>query len=357
MRVGIIGSGMISGRYIGTIQKKFSNLEIVAITSLEWNQCQERAREFGLEPVKTTAELLARNDIELVIVLVPVGAHYEVCRQALEAGKHVYCEKTLTDNPETARELVELAHSRGLKIGAAPDTFLGAGVQTARRAIDTGSIGTVTSFVIAHNRANSFFLPHFPFLQQKGAGILYDYGVYYLTALVSLLGPVDSVFACVESPISAYPNPNDPEHPIVNPNESRVNAIIRMRNGAVGTYQANCDSNIWDCPTFKICGDDGILLMGDCNFFGSPVSRIPFDKGLDDAVPLEMQLPEYAEESRGLGASDMARSIEESGEARATGERACHALDVLTAMLESGRTHQWVHVSSDYTKPEPLHHE
>lgn len=354
MRVGIIGSGMISGRYIGTIQKKFKNLHIVAITSLEWDQCQERAAEYGLEPVKTTEELLARDDIDMVIVLVPVGAHYAVCRQALEAGKHVYCEKTLTDDPAKARELVALAEERGLKLGAAPDTFLGSHIQTARHALDTGLIGNATSFVIAHNRANSFFLPRFKFLQQKGAGILYDYGVYYLTALVSMLGPVEAVFASVESPIPTYPNPEDPEHPIVNPNESRVNAVIRMANGVVGTYQANCDSNIWDSPTFKLCGDAGILLLGDCNFFGSQVSLVPFDKGLDDVQDLEMLLPEYAEESRGLGASDMARAIEEGGEFRATGERACHVLDVLTAMLKSGERGQWESVGSTYTRPAPL---
>lgn len=354
MRVGIIGSGMISGRYIGTIQKKFPNLDVVAITSLEWDQCQAKAEEFDLEPVQTVTELLARDDIEMVIVLVPVGAHYAVCREALEAGKHVYCEKTLTDNPESARELLALAEARGLKIGAAPDTFLGSGVQTARHALDSGLIGNATSFVIAHNRANSFFLPRFKFLQQKGAGILYDYGVYYLTALVSLLGPVDSAFACVESPVRAYPNPDDPELPIVNPNESRVNAVIRMESGVVGTYQANCDSNIWDSPTFKLCGDAGILLLGDCNFFGSQVSLVPFDKGLDDAQDLEMLLPEYLEESRGLGASDMVRSIEEGGEFRATGERACHVLDVLTAMLKSGKTCQWEPVASTCTRPDPL---
>ncbi len=353
MDIGIIGSGMISGRYIESIKKNFGELDIRGIASNDMPQCRAKAQEYGLDPMEVD-ELLAREDIELVIVLVPVGVHYELCRRVLESGKHCYCEKTLTDNPEKARELLELAHDRGLLIGAAPDTFLGASLQTARRAVDDGTLGEPTSFVIAHNRSNEFFLPRFPFLQQKGAGILYDYGVYYITALVSLLGPVDSVFACVESPIREYPGLEPGDAPIENPNESRVNALIRMRSGVVGTYQANCDSNIWDFHTFKLCGTSSILMLGDANFFGEPVQVLAHDKFPDAVEQLPMLLPEYAEESRGLGACDLAHAAEEGRVPRVSGELACHVLDVLTAMLRSGETGRWESVDSTCERPEPL---
>ena len=353
MNIGIIGSGMISGRYIGSIQEKFPELKICGIASNDMPQCRAKAVEFGLEPMEVS-ELLACEDIEMVIVLVPVGVHYQLCRQVLEAGKHVYCEKTLTDDPAKARELVALARERGLLIGSAPDTFLGASLQTARRAVDDGTLGEPTSFVIAHNRSNAFFLPRFPFLQQPGAGILYDYGVYYITALVSLLGPVDSVFACVESPVREYPGLEPGDAPIANPNESRVNALIRMRSGVVGTYQANCDTNIWDFHTFKLCGTSSILMLGDCNFFGEPVQVLAHDKFPDAVEELPMLLPTYAEESRGLGACDLARAVAEERAPRASGELACHVLDVLNAMLRSGESGVGESVGSTCERPAPL---
>ena len=142
----------------------------------------------------------------MVVVLTPVGAHYSLIKSALEAGKHVYTEKTLSDDPEKARELLDLAEEKGLYLGSAPDTFLGAALQTARMGVDEGLLGEIHSFSISANRCNDLLLSLFPFLRQPGAGVLYDYGVYYLTALVNLLGPVARVGGIVGKPYPTHQN-------------------------------------------------------------------------------------------------------------------------------------------------------
>lgn len=169
----------------------------------------------------TVDELLADQDIEMVIVLTPVGAHYGLIKAALEAGKHVYTEKTLTVTSTEAEELVAIAADKGLYLGSAPDTFLGSCYETARQAIADDMLGDINSFSISICRNNDILTGMFPFLRQPGAGILRDYVVYYLTALCALLGPVEQVAAFVETQTDAsvfvwhYPNESQLEASLI----------------------------------------------------------------------------------------------------------------------------------------------
>ena len=260
--IGIIGAGAISGRYIGTIQKSFPSLEVVAVCAAHRERAEKKAQEYGIAAC-SLEEMLADPSIDMVLNLTPVGAHYEIIRKALLAGKHVYTEKTMTDDPCTAGELAALAKEKGLYLGCAPDTFLGAAVQTARKAVDDGVIGEITSFAIAANRSNDLLLSLFPFLREPGAGVCYDYAVYYVTALVSLLGPVDRVAAMVRAPYPTHVNilPQSPDYGKVmdTPNESEVSAILRMKSGVAGTFMVNSDSVREDQSFFAIYGTKGIL--------------------------------------------------------------------------------------------------
>ena len=192
IRVEVIGSGLISGIYLKNMSTRFEILQVKGVASAHPENAKRKADEFGL-PAWTVDQLLERDDVDLVVNLTPTPAHEGLIRRALEAGKHVYTEKTMTTGHQSALALAGLAREKGLWLGSAPDTFLGAALQTARKAIDEGLIGQVTSFAFAANRDNSYLTSFYRFLNLPFGGVAYDYAVYYLTALCSLLGPVARV--------------------------------------------------------------------------------------------------------------------------------------------------------------------
>ena len=255
--VGVVGSGMISGIYLKNMINRFGILDVKALTSSHMENARRRADEFGL-PARTYEDMLADDDIDLIVNLTPTPAHEGIIRQALEAGKHVYTEKTLTADGRSARELLALAQSKGLWLGSAPDTFLGAALQTARSAIDGGLIGEVTSFAFAANRDYNFLTPFFTFLNLPSGGITYDYAVYYLTALCALLGPVEKVAASVRAPYPTHLDINPKSatcgQQISTPNESEISAVLVLKSGVAGTAHVNGDSVIQDQHFFAIYG-------------------------------------------------------------------------------------------------------
>lgn len=354
--VGVIGAGAISGIYLKNMTERFDKLRVVAVAASRLEHAQKRAAEYGLEAC-TVPALLADPRVELVVVLTPVGTHYDLIRQALLAGKHVYTEKTITDDPAKASQLLALAEERGLYLGAAPDTFLGAAWQTARAAVDSGAIGTVRSFAISANRDLRALLSMFPFLRQPGAGVLYDYGVYYVTALVSLLGPVARVGGIAERPCPAHTDvlPDSPGYgqPIDAPNESRVSAVLQLASGVSGTLHIDGDSIAMDQAYFAIYGSEGILYLSDPNQFGGTVRLLPATVDWDHpARPVELwSFSALGDNARGVGPAEMADAILSGRPARAGKEMACHVLEVLTAVLRGGERGAFVDVASRCERP------
>ena len=165
MNIGVIGSGAISGIYLKNLTENHPNIRVAALASRHPENARKRAQQFGLRAC-TVEELLADPEIEMIVNLTPVGVHYEIIRRCLEAGKHVYTEKTITDHYETAKELLTLADEKGLYLGSAPDTFLGSALQAARAAIDGGMLGRIHSFAISANRNNDLLLSVFSFLRE-----------------------------------------------------------------------------------------------------------------------------------------------------------------------------------------------
>ena len=361
MNVGVIGAGMISDIYLTNMINRFPQLTVCSITSRNMTHAREKAQKYGLQAV-TVDELLADPKISIVVVLTPVGSHYELIRAALNAGKHVYTEKTITDDLAQARELAELAESRGLYLCSAPDTFLGSALQTARKAIDDGILGDITSFTLAANRDNTILINFFPFLREKGAGICLDYGVYYLTALVSLLGPAAEAAAYVRSPYPVVKNINpasgDFGGELHNPNESEVSAILRLKSGVCGTFLLNADSIMQDQARFYIYGTKGILTLTDPNGFGgdvvllTPDAEDPYRRPLVNTVLAPVN--PYSDNCRGVGPAEMADAIVSGRKGRTDCALAIHVLDVLEAILASGGNSQFIPVSTTCERPEPF---
>ncbi len=357
VHVGVVGAGAISDIYLKNMTERFSILQVDAICSRNRVHAEEKAKKYGIRAC-TYEEMLAEEEIEMIVNLTPVPAHYEIIRRALEAGKHVYTEKVVTEDPAQAKELVRLAEAKGLYLGAAPDTFLGSALQTARKALDEGRIGTVTSCVAAANRNNDILLSLFSFLRMPGGGIAMDYGVYYLTALVSLLGPVRQAAALVKAPFPTHVNilPQSPEFGQVmdTPNESQVSAILEFESGITGTLQLNADSLMQDQAYIAIYGTKGILYLPDPNQFGSSVKLLT----CPDMRNLRMEeLPcdhAFSDNARGLGPAEMAWALREGRPNRASGELSCHVLEVLSALLESGEKGSFVTIESSCSRPEPL---
>ena len=359
IRVGVVGSGMISQIYLQNMTRRFKILEVGGVCSAHYENAKRRADEFGL-PATSFDGLLADKSIDMIVNLTPAPAHEAIIRRALEAGKHVYTEKVMTTSHESARALADLAAGKGLWLGSAPDTFLGAALQTARRAIDDGLIGEVTSFAFAANRDNNFLTPFFRFLNLPFGGVAYDYSVYYFTALCALLGPVERVAAAVRAPYPTHTD-IDPQsktfgQSIDTPNESEISAVLTLRSGVSGTAHVNADSVIEDKHFFAIYGTKGILYLPDPNGFGGEVRLQPnwaYDQPSAPARALECPFG-YQDNSRGVGPAELAWSIRAGRPARANADMACHVLEVIDGIIESGRTNAFVTIDADFALPRPL---
>jgi predicted dehydrogenase len=261
----------------------------------------------------------------------------------------------MTVSRQEAADLVALAKEKQLYLGAAPDTFLGSALQTARAAIDEGMIGDVTSFQLCANRDLNVLTSIFKFLRMPGGGICYDYGVYYLTALVSLLGPVDRVAAIAQNRAQKRVNiiPDSPEYgkEFTYDNEGQVFAVLQLESGVAGNFALNGESNIEDITEFIIYGTKGILKLANPNEFGGEVRFIPNAMGTNP----EQVLPDhfaYSENSRGVGVSEMADAILNGRPNRASKEMAYHVLDVISQIMLSSESGMFEKVTSTCSVPE-----
>ena len=334
MRVGVVGCGAISDIYLTNMIHNFENLEVAACCAGHLEHAKKKAEQYGIKGC-TYEEILADPSIEMVVILTPAPTHEGLIRQALEAGKHLY-------------------------LGSAPDTFLGSALQTARKAIDDGLIGEVTSFEACANRDLDLLASIFRFLRMPGGGICYDFGVYYLTAIVSLFGPVDRVVSSVRNLAPKRVNvvPDSPEYgqEFDYSNESQAFTILEMKNGVTGTFCVNGDSTINDQAVFTIYGKKGILKLVDPNNFGGDIVYIPGVKDwTQQAVPEVLDYGfAYSENSRGLGPSEMAEAIAEGRLNRANAKMAYHVLDTIDQIMKSAETGAFEKVPSTCERPEAM---
>jgi predicted dehydrogenase len=353
MRVGIVGCGVISDQYLRSC-RVFEALEVVAVADLDEARARRCADAHGVARAASVAALLRDPAIELVVNLTPPRAHAEVGRAALAAGKAVYSEKPLALDRGEGRALVETAEAGGLRLGCAPDTFLGPGLQTCRAAIDGGAIGRpLSAHAQVASRGPEGWHPDPAFFYGPGAGPLFDLGPYYLTALVTLLGPVTAVAGLAETGLSERIVGSQPlAGTVIRPETpTHVVALLRFASGAVGTLTTSFDVVATEVPRMEIHGAHGTLSVPDPNTFGGPV-RI---RALDDDAWRELPLRDGPTEAvRGLGAAELAEAVREGRPHRADGRLALHVLDVMRTILEAAEAERWLAVASRVERPAAL---
>lgn len=352
LQVGVIGCGNISATYLKASQT-FERLRVVAVADLDAERASARAGEFGVraEPIDA---LLADPEIEAVINLTVPSAHAQVSRSILEAGKHVYSEKPLATSRKDGREVVELAEERGLRVGCAPDTFLGGGLQTARKLLDDGWIGrpvAATAFMMSSGI--EMWHPDPAFFYRPGAGPMFDMGPYYLTALISFLGPVRSVSGSAATSFTERRITSKPYagQMLKVETPTHITAMLEFESGAVATLITSFDVQASELPRIEIYGSDGTLSVPDPNTFGGPV-RIR-RRGVKEwsEAPLSHG---YLTNSRGLGLADMAHALASGRAHRANGRMALHVLDVMQSTLEAAEQGRRLELSSSCERPAPL---
>jgi len=349
--VGVVGCGNISTIYLRNMPN-FRDLRLVACADLRPEVARDQAGQFGIEAL-TIEALLARPDIQIVVNLTTPNAHFAVSHAALTAGKHVFGEKPITVEAADAAALVSEAAQRGLKLGCAPDTFLGGGGRTARELIDAGRIGKVlygTCFLMSHGMEH--WHPDPTFFFKPGGGPILDMGPYYLAALINLLGPVTHVQGRASSGfatrlVSSKGPMNGKTITVETP--TTVMALLHFETGADIVFTMSWDVWKHGHAPIELYGTEGSLRVPDPNFFGGVVQYTErgsdwISLAADDRAfgKPNWRSPNWADHMptqanyRCLGVAELASAVLHGTPHRASGALASHALEVMHAALKAG---------------------
>ena len=355
VKVGVVGCGNISSIYLENCTKRFHRIvEIKTVCDLVPERSCAQAEKYGIANVMSTQEMLADPEIELVLNITQPPNHYAVNKLSLEAGKHVYVEKPLGITKEQGEEVIALAKEKGLMIGGAPDTFLGGGLQMCRKLIDDGWIGepiAATAFMTTHGTES--WHPDPDFYYQPGAGPMLDMGPYYLTALISLMGPIKSVMGEARATFAERLITSEPKYgDIIKVNvPTHINGLLQFESGALGTIMTTFD--VWrsSLPRIEVYGSEGTLMAPDPNTFGGPVKVFRPGMEAEQEVPIAFG---YKENSRGLGLSDMAMAIRNGRIARTDASMTGHVLEAMLGIEESAKRGTRIALQSRCARPAPL---
>lgn len=350
VKVAMIGVGCISGIYLKNLTTRFQNVELIGVCDLVRERAENAQRDYHIPKIYETMHDAFRDpEVEVVLNLTRPCEHFEVSKAALLAGKHVYSEKPLGASLEEGKELVRIAGEKGLMLGGAPDTFLGAGIQTARRLIDAGFIGNVVgtaAFMIC--RGHETWHPDPDFYYQYGGGPMMDMGPYYITALVNLMGRVTETVSMAKASfptrtITAKERFGETIQVDVN---TYVDGLMRFESGAAARMFATFDAWYPHAPGMEIYGSEGTLFAPDPNTFGGAIRIFRKDR-TEEEIPLSFG---FSTNSRGLGLWDMCDAIRNHRAPRAGYLQTLHVLDVMTA-LAAGGAHT---ITSPFRRQPPL---
>ena len=354
-RIGVVGIGDISKIYLDNLTGMFGKrVKLTAVMNKTFSKAKKAAADYNVKAYKTLDEVVNSKDVDIILNLTPPLSHYEVSLAAVKAGKHIYNEKPICVKREEAIELFKLASEKGVRIGGAPDTFLGAGLQTCRKLIDDGWIGkpvAATAVIMNHGLEHWHPSPHF--FYKEGGGPMFDVGPYYLTALINLLGPVIRVCgsAKINSPVRTITTKHQYGETIDVEVPTHIAGILDFANGAIATLITSFDVYSHSLPFIEIYGTEGTMLVPDPNTFGGPVSIRRFREEEWSKIPL---LKNYSENSRGLGITEMAEAIEENRPHRASAELTYHVLDIMHGIHDASNSGKYYKLKSKCKRPEAL---
>ena len=348
----MIGCGNISQAYVSAT-KIFPAIKIVACADAKPEAARGAAQRWGLEALSVEA-LLGRADIDVVLNLTIPKAHAAVTLQALTAGKHVYLEKPFALNREEGKHVTDKAQALGLRVGCAPDTFLGAGLQTCRKLVDDGALGRVfAGTALMMIPGHESWHPNPDFYYAKGGGPVFDMAPYYLTALVNLLGPIGKVSAVATTPRPTRTITSQPRRGEVIPVDvpTHVAGTLTFCSGAVVSMIMSFDVQRHSNQPLELHGDAGSLQVPDPNTFGGPVklSQIKHDSWHEE----ELVSP-YTGNMRGIGAADLAYALLNDRPHRCHSDLAFHVLDVMQTLHEASAQEKSLTIHSSCERPAPL---
>jgi predicted dehydrogenase len=351
VKVGIIGCGNIFPAYVKGC-RAFEILEVAACADIEPERAAARAQEFGV-PALSMVDLLHDPEIGIIVNLTIPAAHAAVSLAAIEAGKSVHSEKPLAVTRGDGEKILSAARSKGVRVGCAPDTFLGGGLQTCRKLIDDGAIGepvAATAFMLGHGP--EAWHPNPEFFYKTGAGPMFDMGPYYLTALVMLLGGVRRATASarISFPERIATSQARYGERIAVEVPTHVACILDFEAGPVGTLITSFDVWSHSLPRIEIYGSEGSLSVPDPNTFGGPVK---VRKAGADAWT-DAPLTHSADVGRGIGVADMAYALQSGRPHRASGDLAYHVLDLMHAFADASESNEHQTIQSRAPRPAPL---
>lgn len=332
LRVALIGAGNIAPQYVKGV-RQFAALDLAAVADIDAARARDIDEEFDV-PARSVDAVLNDDSIDLCVNLTPPRFHVPVSQQIIAAGKHVYSEKPLALDHDAGWTVLDAAAEAGVRVGCAPDTFLGGGLQTCRALIDQGAIGepvAAAAFLASHGPESWHPNPHF--FYEKGAGPLFDMGPYYLTALVHLLGPIAGISgaARISFPERIATSQARYGERIAVEVPTHTTAALTFAAGPVATLLISFDVWKHSLPRIEIYGSEGTLSVPDPNTFGGPVRL--FRAGGEAWE--EVTLTHSDTVGRGIGVADMAQAIAEGRSHRANGLLALHVLDAMQAVVES----------------------
>ena len=364
LNVGVMGCGHVSDQYFRGC-RRFDVLHVIACADMEAERAEQKAAEHGVPRVHAPKELLADRDVDLVVNLTPPLAHAETSLAIIRAGKHVWSEKPLAATLGDAARLVDAAREAGVRLGCAPDTFLGGALQTSIKLVEDGWVGkAVAATAMVSEPGYEHFHPNVQAFYSKGGGPALDLGPYYATALVALLGPVSRVTAFAQSPAGERIVPAGPRRGerIAVHVPTHVTGALEFADGVVATILMSWDLWATRLPYLEVYGSAGSLSVPNPDEFGgSPLLRRAGEEELRQPPPPPGSVPWTAvplaydgDVGRGIGVADMAHAIETGRPHRASGELAYHVLEVLTSLERSHDEGVAVEIASRCSRPAPL---
>ena len=353
-RIGFVGVGAISGIYLENITNRFKDIEIIGVCDLIRERAENAVKKYNIPKLYNDMyELFADPEVDVVLNITRPYEHFEVTKAALLAGKPVYSEKPLGATWEEGVELVKLAEEKGLWIAGAPDTYMGAGIQTCRKLIDEGAIGDVvgaTAFMTCHGHES--WHPDPEFYYKHGGGPMLDMGPYYVTALVNLMGGVKKVGGMVATPFAQRTCTCQQHYGeiITVDVPTSYYGTMQFESGAVASILTSFD--IWGAklPIIEIYGSKGTLRVPDPNCFGGPVVLHTPEKG-DVEIPLAF---DYPENSRALGLAEMASALKAGRRPRASYQQTLHVLEILTGFERAAQQGGYLELTTPYEREAPM---
>jgi len=355
VKIGFVGCGSISGIYLENVTNVFREIEIAGVCDLVDERAQNAVNQYGI-PKKygDMHELFADPEVDIVLNITRPYEHLDVTMAAISAGKNVYSEKPIGAALDEGRKIVSAAREKGVQIGGAPDTFLGAGIQTCRKLIDSGLIGEpvgASAFMVG--RGHETWHPDPEFYFKFGGGPMLDMGPYYLSALVNLLGPVSMVSGLSKITFPTRTITSQPYYgTVVNVDvPTYVTGMMQFASGVIGTLFTTFDAYMAEVPVIEIYGSEGTLSVPDPNCFGGPVRLFRPESGEFLEMPLMF---DYGDNSRGLGLADMAKALSTGRKHRANGELTYHVLEIMTGFQKSCEEGRHIKLESSPERPAPM---